>query len=1661
MQTCLRCFYILLIFTASSKQSVLAQRSADNWINPAQTYFKIPTVQNGMYRLKAEDLKKAGLPGNVNPQAFQLFHRGEEVSIFVQGEADGAFDTGDYVEFYGTRNDGTLDSALYFPRPAQPHRFYNLYSDTTAYFLTWRADGSKGRRMAAYQETNGQNLPPEPYYWVTNRQVYTGDFSAGTFHPLGLRNWSASFFTHYDWGEAYTGGAYKSGQTGRFGFDLAFIKKDAGVLPEIEYQLLGRNPDPHTILATAGPQPGQQRPVDTLNLDGFRHQTYRATVAVGDVAANGELHFNLTARDPLPATPEVLGVLPWTFCPTYIQVRYPAQPVLFAPQLEIEPRLNPADRSYFDISNVAEGSVLYDLTDARHPVRIGSGYVQAGAKLQAVVRQTSQPRRLLLVSQFTAPLAIRPLRFRALPSKADFLLVSHEGLMKPATGYPDPVRAYAAYRASAAGGRHDTLVVTMQQLTDQFNYGEWSPVAIRNFAEAAHRRMGAQFLFLVGQSRWPHHMRQLANRYALDPVPNAGWPSADTPLVMGLGGPSPFVPIMPVGRLNAATPQQVADYLNKVKEHESAPASALWRKKILHLSGGKSPGELSLFKNYVDDFKRIAESGPVGVNVQTLSKKTDGPVEMINVAQQINEGVGMVTFFGHSGGDVTDIDIGFCSNDQLGYRNQGRYPLLLINGCEAGNLFYDGGQKTFATDWVNTPNRGAILALAHASSGYPGPLRAYSNQLYQVLFTDSTYAGKPFGTVLREAIHRLVSQPGASFYEIGHAQQVTLQGDPAVTLLPATKPDYAVDNAGLFLQATNQQNVVASADSFRMGVVLSNLGRVPRQAVQLSIRRTLSNGTMVDYGLQTLKPISYRDTLFFTLRNDKTNGGGPNRFEVVIDPDRQLDESSRDNNRATLDITIPGFPATPLFPPNFGVLNTTENGTPTATLTAQVTPVLTKNGKAISRNFLLEIDTTTAFNSSFKRSQTIAAEWLPSWKSTLLPTDSTTYYWRIREADLPVGASNGWAESSFTFLKDVPDGWAQATATQLARTTQEHIALKNGQWTLQTSVLRLRGRVAGADAGADAWRLSEVFLNDLPLVSSGNCFGDVLVAVAFQPVTLQPFSVLPAQQCGYSPFAANFFPDNALRDEALLQSYLDALPVNSYVLLLSAGKLNYRQWPGTVLRQLARLGADTTRLAALPTGSPYLLLGQLAKAKPFIERLPDLRSTSALTPAAQILVLESYDLADAYRRATVLSPVIGPALEWKQVFRKIARPNAVPERLDVLGVTMQGVETVLIENAEARQLSLQTVDAKTYPYLRLRLHVNSPAGSPVPQLRNWIVSYRGVPEGAIDPTKGVLESTVNIQEGEAFSREVTFQNISNRVFTDSLVVRQLVTNPGTGTRMLRETRVAPPPPGGSVVVKQTLETAGNAGENRLNVTFNPQVQPEQYFNNNSSEVLLDVQPDRANPLLEVIFDGRQIEDGELVSASPRIAIRLKDENKILVRKDTLGLDLRWQRPAGAGKWERLWFRNLTWSMLPDNDFRAEFHPQNLPDGPYALQVQGSDLSGNFAGGVPYLIHFQVKKSDMVSVVAYPNPLTAFTRFAVTVGGEQAPDAVRVQIYSPQGQLVRTLSAERLRVGVNELVWDASDANGLTLPDGVYLYKLTLTRPGLTPTEVAGKVVIVR
>ena len=135
---------------------------SNEWINFSQPYYKIPVSKSGIYRISQTDLIAAGVPiGSIDPRRINLYHRGVEQAIFIQGQVDAVFDPADFIEFYGQRNDGTLDIDLYSPGSSQPHSYYNLYSDTAAYFLTWNPMPVPGKRMTSFFEVNSSGLPKE------------------------------------------------------------------------------------------------------------------------------------------------------------------------------------------------------------------------------------------------------------------------------------------------------------------------------------------------------------------------------------------------------------------------------------------------------------------------------------------------------------------------------------------------------------------------------------------------------------------------------------------------------------------------------------------------------------------------------------------------------------------------------------------------------------------------------------------------------------------------------------------------------------------------------------------------------------------------------------------------------------------------------------------------------------------------------------------------------------------------------------------------------------------------------------------------------------------------------------------------------------------------------------------------------------------------------------------------------------------------------------------------------------------------------------------------------------------------------------------------------------------------------------------------------------
>lgn len=72
---------------------------------------------------------------------------------------------------------------------------------------------------------------------------------------------------------------------------------------------------------------------------------------------------------------------------------------------------------------------------------------------------------------------------------------------------------------------------------------------------------------------------------------------------------------------------------------------------------------------------------------------------------------------------------------------------------------------------------------------------------------------------------------------------------------------------------------------------------------------------------------------------------------------------------------------------------------------------------------------------------------------------------------------------------------------------------------------------------------------------------------------------------------------------------------------------------------------------------------------------------------------------------------------------------------------------------------------------------------------------------------------------------------------------------------------------------------------------------------------------------------------------------------------------------------------------------------------------------------------------------YPNPFNPSTTIGFSVPETPTPVFVTLGVYNLLGQRVRTLIRQKLPSGVYSVIWDAQNDAGITVPSGVYFYRL--------------------
>jgi len=1636
---------------------VKAQPIGNEWLDFNQEYYKIPVGKDGIYRISYNDLQGIGFPvTTIDPQRLQIFHRGQEMAIYVEGQDDGQFNTQDFIEFYGQKNDGTLDERLYVPAEAQPHKFYNLYSDTTFYFLSYNENGQNGKRIQDFYESNTGNLPAEPFHWEKKLIILTNNYSAGLYYPLGSAT-AESVNAHFDYGEGFTGSRIRKGQSQEYSFDSLDFRYEAGPGPRLYILLAGRSNSNHNSLIEAGPQIASLRSLGYKEFQYGYNALFGDTLAWSDISAIGELFVKITEEGYVDSDFSNISI-------SYIKIDFPQ---LFNQNgqdyKEYILEENAGGKSYVEFSGISNPDLLWDVTDPNNVINIG--YDSVSGNIRAIIPNTLVKRTLISSENRLDISGISKIAVRRInASSANYLMLYHSDFTHPYGNYNNPVQAYAAYRASAEGGSFDTLSVEISTLFNQYSYGEYSPLAIRNFCRDMVSNGDPQYLLLIGKGLTPHYKYYRGQQTATevkDWVPTAGYPGSDVLLTAGLNGSS-YGPGIPTGRVTVKSAAELANYLEKIKEAELFDFDEMWKKDIIQLSGGTSAGELVGFRQYINEFKAIQEDLYLGSNTLNIYKESNNSVELINISEEVNEGKSLILFFGHSAPNITDIDIGYVSDPAMGYNNRGKYPFMHINGCDAGNIFTP--YMTFGEDWIVTGQKGAIGFHAHSDVGYTSTLKIFTNTFLGTAYGDSSYIDQTTGNILHETANRFLQIVPPSERNVAQIQQNVLQGDPAALLFGTNRPDYSISNNDISIISIDDEPITTLTDSFEIAIIVKNFGRADEKPFFITVDRTLPDGTVYNLNPEIFNPVFYKDTLYFTVNNSIDGAFGLNHFRITIDPFDSIPELRKTNNMVDFNYFLPKLGTQNLFPYNYSIVDISPEQ-----LVAQATDIL---GDA--RQFLFVLDTIPSFNSPVRQNFSISRKGIAIWDSDLFQNfskvDSTVFFWRSKFADVLPGEEDSWSSYSFLYIENGPEGWAQKSVHQLLENSYDGLTYDqgDGQWEFATYETSLQATTFGANHPDKTYMDVTLLLNDIPYIyNTRYCSSNSINAIAFDEVTTNPYlvmrfgqyDILDRRSCGRQPQAINNFLNNEITGaQDYLTQYIDAVKPGDHVLIFNIGNVLFSTWPQTIKDKLLEIGASTAILDNLNDGDPYIILGY--KGAPEGSAIEITADASSGTPTDEQEINLS-EMIDGFATSGKMTSVkIGPSNTWYTFYNQVTGiDDLVNDRysFQIVGVNQSNEETLLQSGIAVNNLDISGINPNLYPYLKLNFLTSDTSMVTPVQLDSWIVTYEPMPEGILYPDAGQEVKDIQKDEGEQMEANFVFRNISDKNFSDSIKVIYSVFNQEGRFRRTDSLYLK------ALIAREEqkfsvrFNTLDLGGANDLDLAANPNIIPERYFNNNYLyfENFVMVNEDNINPVLDVAFDGRYILDGDIVAPSPLISVILKDENEILRKTDTTGVEILIKPPCEECFFNRISFSDpaVNWSPATEKaDFKVEYQPSPFEDGIYTLKVQASDASGNLSGTEPYQVRFEVvNESQITNFYPYPNPFSTSTRFVFTLTGSVIPDQYKIQIMTISGKVVREIMQDEIgpiHIGNNitNYAWDGRDEYGDQLANGVYLYRVILNSP---------------
>jgi hypothetical protein len=774
-------FLISLLTFLLGFQKANSQRSyAANSVLASGNWYKIGVIKQGIYKIDIPFLNSLGInTGNISSAAIRLYGNGGgmldernsvnrpddliENAIEVIDGGDGIFNGNDYFLFYGASADKWLKDSLNSRFKHQK----NLYTDTVYYYLT--IDGL-GKRIQIKNIT-------------ANANKTTSSYNERYFHELELINFLNS-------GKEWFGEEFSSlpGNVLSRNYALNFTGLDVATPVYLSTSFAARSVGTSSAFGVS---------VNNLQL---------STIAMGAASGNYlDAFATINAKDFLvtvtanpvninmlfiPGASSAQGWLNWfeVHCRRLLNLSLQSQ--LFFRDWQT---VGSGNIVSFAVQSATANTIIWDITNEKQPQKM---IVTLAAGNAFFKNDADVLREYVAFENGVFPIALGKVDNQNLHNSEPVDLI----IITPAVFRNDATRLALFHLQNY---NQKTVVVSVEQVYNEFATGAPDPVAIRDFIKMYFDKAGVdstkrpKYALLFGAASFDYKKRITGNTNyipcyesvnSIDPL--VSYTSDDFFALLddvddvNLTSP-PGQLDLAIGRLPVTNTNEAKIIVDKIINYHSPNSLGAWRNNTLFVADDKD-GNIHL-----NDAEAIAGNGFATNNLfnqdkiyldayPLVSGTGVGRYPQVNQAiiNKITAGTLLFNYNGHGGYQRLADEAILGQEEANQFNNANKLPLFITATCDFAP--YDNPTKaSLGASLLVGSNIGAIGLVTTTRVVFAFSNKILNDNFLKIALQKNT--GNSYLS-LGEALKRAKNYTYNTFSDVINNRKFTLLGDPALTL---------------------------------------------------------------------------------------------------------------------------------------------------------------------------------------------------------------------------------------------------------------------------------------------------------------------------------------------------------------------------------------------------------------------------------------------------------------------------------------------------------------------------------------------------------------------------------------------------------------------------------------------------------------------------------------------------------------------------------------------------------------------------------------------------------------------------------------------------------------------------------------------------------------